>query len=81
MHEALAAYHIASTITDVDVPWLVQTLGPLTGLLNTFWRFLAAKLDSSAANSLLTSLFLQQSSDPASSTGAADNLHARQSNW
>ena len=64
MHEALAAYHIASTISTEDVPWLVETLGALTGHLNTFWRFLAAQLDSMGADSLLSSLFLTSGPEP-----------------
>ena len=63
LHEALAAYHIASTTSTTDVPWLVQTLGSLSGHLNTFWRFLAAQLDSAAVDTLLSSLFLKSSSE------------------
>ena len=57
MHEGLAAYHVASFLTCADdVTWLVDTLGGLSGHLNTFWRFLAAKLDRLSVNSMIGAL-------------------------
>ena len=57
MHEGLAAHHVASFLTCVDdVTWLVDTLGGLSGHLNTFWRFLAAKLDLPSVNSMIGAL-------------------------
>ena len=57
MHEGLAAHHVASFLTCADdVTWLVDTLGGLSGHLNTFWRFLAAKLDLPSVNSMIGAL-------------------------
>ena len=57
MHEGLAAHHVASFLTCADdVTWLVDTLGGLSGHLNTFWRFLAAKLDLPSVNSMIGGL-------------------------
>ena len=57
MHEGLAAHHVASFLTCADdVTWLVDTLGGLSGHLNTFWRFLAAKLDLLSMNSMIGAL-------------------------
>ena len=57
MHEGLAAHHVASFLTCTDdVTWLVDTLGGLSGHLNTFWRFLAAKLDLPSVNSMIGAL-------------------------
>ena len=57
MHEGLAAHHVASFLTCTDdVTWLVDTLGGLSGHLNTFWRFLAAKLDQPSVNSMIGAL-------------------------
>ena len=57
MHEGLAAHHVASFLTCADdVTWLVDTLGGLSGHLNTFWRFLAANLDLPSVNSIIGAL-------------------------
>ena len=57
MHEGLAAHHVASFLTCADdVTWLVDTLGGLSGHLNTFWRFLAAKLDQPSVNAMIGAL-------------------------
>ena len=57
MHEGFAAHHVASFLTCADdVTWLVDTLGGLSGHLNTFWRFLAAKLDLPSVNSMIGAL-------------------------
>ena len=57
MHEGLAARHVASFLTCADdVTWLVDTLGGLSGHLNTLWRFLAAKLDLPSVNSMIGAL-------------------------
>ena len=57
MHEGFAVHHVASFLTCADdVTWLVDTLGGLSGHLNTFWRFLAAKLDLPSVNSMIGAL-------------------------
>ena len=57
MHEGLAARHVASFLTCADdVTWLVDTLGGLSGHLNTFWRFLAAELDRASVDSMIGAL-------------------------
>ena len=67
MHEGLAAQHVASFLTCADdVRWLADTLGGLSGHLNTFWRFLAAKLDLPSVNSMIGALL----STPNTETGA-----------
>ena len=67
MHEGLAAHHVASFLTCTDdVTWLVDTLRGLSGHLNTFWRFLAAKLDLPSVNSMIGALL----STPTIETGS-----------
>ena len=57
MHEGLAAHHVASFLTCADdITWLVDKLGGLSGHLNTFWRFLAAKLDLPSVNAMIGAL-------------------------
>ena len=65
MHEGLAAHHVASFLTCADdITWLVDTLGGLSGHLNTFWRFLAAKLDLSSVNSMIGALLSTPNIEP-----------------
>ena len=59
IHEGFAARHVASSITQNDISWMVWTLGSLTGHLNTFWRFLAAELNAGGLDSLLCSLLVK----------------------
>ena len=56
LHEGFTARHIAMSIGAGDIPWLVEHLGALTGHLNTFWRFLAAEVDSCSVDALVSSL-------------------------
>ena len=56
MQEALGARHIASSIVDDEIRWLVRDLGSLTGHLNTFWRFLAAGLSARGVDELICAL-------------------------
>ena len=59
IHEGFAARHVASSITQSDISWMVWTLGSLTGDLNTFWRFLAAELNAEGLDSLLCALLVR----------------------
>ena len=64
MHEGLAAHHVASFLTCTDdVTWLVDTLGDLSGHLNTFWRFLAAALDQASVNCMIGALLRSPNMD------------------
>ena len=56
IHEGFAARHVASSITQNDISWMVWTLGSLTGHLNTFWRFLAAELNAEELDTLICAL-------------------------
>ena len=52
--ESLAALHIAPSLTTAaDVTCLVHRLGPLSGHLNSFWRFLSSQLASPGVDTLI----------------------------
>ena len=59
--ESLAALHIAPSLTTAaDVTFLVHRLGPLSGHLNSFWRFLSSQLASPGVDALIVAILSER---------------------
>ena len=63
--ESLAALHIAPSLTTAaDVTCLVHRLGPLSGHLNSFWRFLSSQLASPGVDALIVAILSERRPAP-----------------
>ena len=63
--ESLAALHIAPSLTAAaDVTCLVHRLGPLSGHLNSFWRFLSSQLASPGIDALIVAILSERRPAP-----------------
>ena len=59
--ESLAALHITPSLTTAaDVTCLVHRLGPLSGHLNSFWRFLSSQLASPGVDALIVAILSER---------------------
>ena len=63
--ESLAALHIAPSLaTAADVTCLVHRLGPLSGHLNSFWRFLSSQLALPGVDALIVAILSERRPAP-----------------
>ena len=71
--ESLAALHIAPSLTTAaDVTCLVHKLGPLSGHLNSFWRFLSSQLASPGVDALIVAILSERRPAPEQTTPHSD---------